>query len=157
MLHPKTTVDYLYEDETMSEGLDKFRNSGYTALPVIDRDGIYVGTVSEGDFLRVMLENNLYSTEAQDDYVISDLIREGWNPPLRVTAPMDELLGQVMEQNFLPIVDDRGCFAGIITRRDIISWFKKQYEKSLANSSDNISELSKEDIFKAADAQFPTD
>lgn len=133
MLHPKTTVDYLYADETMTEGLEKFRNSGYTALPVIDRDGLYVGTVSEGDFLRTMLTYNLYSAEAQDDYVISDLIREGWNPPLRVTAPMDELLLQVMEQNFLPIVDDRGCFAGIITRRDIISWFKKQYEQSLEN------------------------
>ena len=104
----------------------KFRSCGYTALPVINRDGIYVGTVSEGDFMRTMLDNHLYSVEAQEDYVIADLIRKGWNPPLRVTAPMDELLLQVMEQNFLPIVDDRGCFAGIITRRDIISWFCKQ-------------------------------
>ena len=103
--------------------------SAATQLPVITRDGIYVGTVSEGDFLRVMLENNLYSADAQEDYVISDLIRQGWNPPLRVTAPMDELLLQVMDQNFLPIVDDRGCFAGIITRKDIIKYF---YDKSFS-------------------------
>lgn len=129
MLHPKSTVDFLYDDETMRRGLSKLRECGYTALPVITRDGIYVGTVSEGDFLRVMIENNLYSSDAQEDYVISDLIRQGWNPPLRVTAPMDELLLQVMDQNFLPIVDDRGCFAGIITRKDIIKYF---YDKNFS-------------------------
>ena len=70
MLHPKSTVDFLYDDETMRRGLSKLRKCGYTALPVITRDGIYVGTVSEGDFLRVMLENNLYSADAQEDYVM---------------------------------------------------------------------------------------
>lgn len=132
MLHPKNTVAFLYDDETMRSGLIKLKKCGYTALPVINREGLYVGTVSEGDFLRVMLENHLYSDEAREDYIISDLIRKGWNPPLKVTAPMDELLLQVMEQNFLPIVDDRGCFAGIVTRRDIIKYFydkSKQYAK----------------------------
>lgn len=127
MLHPKNTVEFLYDDETMRSGLIKLKKCGYTALPVIDREGLYVGTVSEGDFLRVMLDDHLYSDEAREDYTISDLIRPGWNPPLKVTAPVEELLLQVMEQNFLPIVDDRGCFAGIVTRRDIIKYF---YEKS---------------------------
>ena len=82
-----------------------------------------MGTVSEGDFLRVMLEQHIFSAEAQEDYIIEDLLRTGWNPPIHVTAPMDELLLQVMDQNFLPIVDDRGCFAGIITRKDILKYF----------------------------------
>lgn len=123
MLHPKNTVDFLYNDQTMHEGLEKLRSCGYSALPVIDREGKYIGTVSEGDFLRVMLEQHIFSAEAQEDYIIEDLLRTGWNPPIHVTAPMDELLLQVMDQNFLPIVDDRGCFAGIITRKDILKYF----------------------------------
>lgn len=128
LLHPKNTVDFLYDDETMRSGLIKLKKCGYTALPVIDREGMYVGTVSEGDFLRIMLDEHLYSDDAREDYTISDLIRKGWNPPLKVTAPVEELLLQVMEQNFLPIVDDRGCFAGIVTRRDIIKYFYDKYK-----------------------------
>lgn len=123
MLHPKNTVEYLYIDDTFRDGLLKLKECRYTALPVIDGDGVYVGTVSEGDFLRAMIEKHLFSPDSQEDYVISDIIRDGWNPPLKVTAPVDELLLQVMDQNFLPITDDRGCFAGIITRKDIIKFF----------------------------------
>ena len=129
MLHPKNSVDFLYDDDSVETGLKKLRDCGFTALPVIDNDGIYIGTVSEGDFMRCILDNSTFSPEAREDYAISDIIRDGWNPPLRVTAPMDELLIQVMDQNFLPITDDRGCFVGIITRKDIIRYFFDKYNQ----------------------------
>ena len=50
-LLPKSRIAYLYDDFTIRQGLEKMRNRGYTAIPVITRDGRYVGTVSEGDFL----------------------------------------------------------------------------------------------------------
>ena len=50
-LLPKNRVAYLYDDYTFRQGLEKMRHHGYTAIPVISRDGKYVGTVSEGDFL----------------------------------------------------------------------------------------------------------
>ncbi len=128
LLHPKNTVDFLYDDDTMLDGLNKIRECGYTALPVIDREGNYTGTVSEGDFLRFMTDNCLFAAETQEDYVISDLIRKGWNPPIKVTASMAEVFVQVMDQNFLPVVDDRGCFAGIITRKDIFKYFYDKYK-----------------------------
>ncbi len=132
MLHPKNTVDYLFCDESVYSGLEKFQNCGYTALPVIDRNGIYVGTVSEGDFLRCILEKKAFTAEDQEIYSVSGIIRKGWNPPIKVTAPMDELLLQVMDQNFLPVVDDRGCFAGIVTRKDIIKYF---YDRAKCESA----------------------
>ena len=50
-LLPKSTVAYLYDDYTFRQGLEKMRYHGYTAIPVITREGQYAGTVSEGDFL----------------------------------------------------------------------------------------------------------
>lgn len=47
------------------------------------------------------------------------------NAPVRITAGMDELLDRVMNQNFVPVVDDLGSFIGIVTRRDIIDYFYK--------------------------------
>lgn len=132
LLHPKNDVAFLYDHNSMHQGLDKMCRYGYAALPVINRDGIYIGTVSEGDFLRNILEKEIYSLEEREEYCIADIMRTDWNPAVKVTASMDELLLQVMEQNFLPVVDDRGCFAGIITRKDVIKYF---YDLNSKNSS----------------------
>ena len=50
-LKPKAEVSYLYEDFSMRQGLEKLERSGYTAIPVINRQGEYIGTITEGDFL----------------------------------------------------------------------------------------------------------
>ena len=55
-LLPKSRIAYLYDDFTFRQGLEKMRNRGYTAIPVITRDGRYVGTASEGDFLWKLLD-----------------------------------------------------------------------------------------------------
>lgn len=46
----------------------------------------------------------------------------GWNPPVRVDAPLDALLQSALVHNFIPVVDDRGAFIGIVTRKDILQW-----------------------------------
>ena len=56
-LLPKSNVAYLYDDYTFRQGLEKMRYHGYTAIPVITRNGTYVGTVSEGDFLWQLLSD----------------------------------------------------------------------------------------------------
>ena len=55
LLMPKTLVAYIEEDDTIRQGLEKMRAHGYTAIPVLSKDGHYMGTVSEGDFLWHML------------------------------------------------------------------------------------------------------
>ena len=50
-LRPKISVAYLYSDWTVRHSLEKMKHYGYAAIPVINRDGRYMGTVSEGDFL----------------------------------------------------------------------------------------------------------
>ena len=47
----KSEVTYLYDDMGIKDGLDKLRASGYHAIPLISREGEYIGTVTEGDFL----------------------------------------------------------------------------------------------------------
>ena len=47
LLKHKDSLKYIYEDNTLRQGLEKMRAHSYTAIPVITRDGKYVGTVSE--------------------------------------------------------------------------------------------------------------
>lgn len=132
-LKHKATVAYLYDDCSVRQGLEKMRVHGYTAIPVITHDGKYIGTVSEGDFLWYIVlkktqEQNLKSLE---ECYIKDILRNKRDKAVKVSETMDNLLNMVMEQNFVPVVDDRGVFIGIITRKDIIKYF---YEKEKKDS-----------------------
>ncbi len=127
-LLPKNRVAYLYDDYTFRQGLEKMRHHGYTAIPVISRDGKYVGTVSEGDFLWRLLSDEQDSQWAcsmkdLEQLRVRDILRETQYLPVRITVSMEELLSSAMNQNFIPVVDDTGSFIGIVTRKDIIRYF----------------------------------
>ena len=128
LLLPKNRVAYLYDDYTFRQGLEKMRHHGYTAIPVISRDGKYVGTVSEGDFLWRLLSDEQDSQRAcsmkdLEQLRVRDILRETQYLPVRITVSMEELLSSAMNQNFIPVVDGTGSFIGIVTRKDIIRYF----------------------------------
>lgn len=124
-LIPKSDVAYLYDDCTFRQGLEKMRHHGYTAIPVIDREGRYVGTVSEGDFLWRMLdpdhagEEPAFTMKDMERLRVRDILK-GNHPPVPITVSVEDLLQSAMTQNFVPVVDDLGRFIGIVTRRDIL-------------------------------------
>ena len=129
LLRPTSEVAYVYEDNSLRQGLEKMRRHGYTAVPVIDREGGYVGTVSEGDFLWHMIDYGDADIRKQEAYQIKNILRKDWNMPVKIDETMDELLLRVMDQNFVPVVDDRMRFMGIITRKDVIKYFHSQRKK----------------------------
>ena len=123
LLTPKASVAFLYNHCSLRQGLEKMRHHGYTAIPVITQDGTYAGTVSEGDFLWHMVDHGVYTVKLQEKYFVSDILRDDWNPAVKIDATMDELLLRVMDQNFVPVIDDRRKFMGIITRKDVIKHY----------------------------------
>jgi len=131
-LLPKNRVAYLYDDYTFRQGLEKMRHHGYTAIPVISRNGQYVGTVSEGDFLWQLLSETdpdaqkELSMKSMEQLLVSDLLKKNTYPAVRITVTVDELLDSAMSQNFIPVVDDTGIFIGIVTRKDIIRHFAEE-------------------------------
>ena len=136
-LLPKSRTAYLYDDYTVRQGLEKMRYHGYAAIPVISRDGKYVGTVSEGDFLWSLLsdEGGRRATRSLKDLEklrVRDIFCEENAPPVGITVSMEELLTSAMNQNFVPVVDDLENFIGIITRKDIIRYFAEQQNPSAA-------------------------
>ncbi|MEE1218945.1 MAG: CBS domain-containing protein [Ruminococcus sp.] len=123
LLKHKDSVEYIFEDNTLRQGLEKMHAHRYTAIPVISKDGKYVGTVSEGDFLWYIVEKNTKGIKAQEKFYINEIIRYGFNPAVKIDVTMDELLDRAMKQNFIPVTDDSGVFIGIVTRQDIIKYF----------------------------------
>ena len=50
-LTPKSEVAYIYEDFTIRQTLEKMEYHRYSSIPILTKDGKYVGTITEGDLL----------------------------------------------------------------------------------------------------------
>lgn len=129
LLRPKSTVAFLISDCTVRQGLEKMRAHGYTAIPVINPDGEYIGTVSEGDFLWAVADSGEYNLKNMEKLKLTEIMRGVRDSAVTVTTQMDDLLYKIMEQNFVPVTDDRNIFIGIVTRKDIIKYYYEKEKK----------------------------
>jgi len=132
-LTPKLFVATLYEDSTIRQGLEKMHFYHYTAVPVTTRENIYVGTVSEGDFLWYLVgkadSEDGISLKDMEDLLLRDILKPDRYPPVPITVTVEELLAQAMNRNFIPVVDGRGAFIGIVTRKAIMQYFADPAEE----------------------------
>lgn len=102
----------------------------YTAIPLLDEEGRYVGTVTEGDILRQLRSGGHGGLRDLEKINIKKVHQQKVYKAVRINAEMRDLFDIVVNQNFVPVVDDQQIFIGIIKRSDIISSFKEQLEKS---------------------------
>ena len=98
-LTPKNEVAYVYEDETLRQTLEKMGNRRFSCIPILSREGRYVGTISEGDLLWTMMHLSLSNMK------------------------------EAINQNFVPVIDDQGSFIGIVTRKAILKYCYAKIEQ----------------------------
>ncbi len=124
-LTPKAMCAFLYDDFTMRQALEKMEASGFSALPILNKRGEYRGTLTEGDLLWG-LKNLCYMDIRQAEaHRIMTIAHRRDNVPVRVTTSMQELVERAQGQNFVPVVDDKDAFIGIVTRSAIIRYCKQ--------------------------------
>ena len=126
-LTPKSEVAHLHDHWTLRQGIEKLERSGYTAVPLIDRQGKYIGTVSEGDILRILKKRYDMNLRAAEGVSILAVERKVDIHPVSVDATMEDLVRMAMNQNFVPVIDDNKIFIGIVTRKDIIRFCYERY------------------------------
>ena len=121
-LTPKAMCSFVYDDFTVRQALEKLESSGYAALPILNKRGEYRGSLTEGDLLWA-LKNICYMDMRQaESRRIMEITRRKDNIPVKVTADMHDLVQRASSQNFVPVVDDKDAFIGIITRGAIIKY-----------------------------------
>ena len=121
-LKPKAMCAFLHDDYTIRQALEKMESAGYAALPILNRRGEYRGSISEGDLLWA-LKNICYMDMRQAEARrIMEITRRKDHLPVRVTTNMHDLVERASTQNFVPVVDDKDAFIGIVTRSSIIRY-----------------------------------
>jgi len=124
-LIPKKDVVYLKENATMRQALERMEYHTYSAVPLINDAGKYVGTITEGDLLW-KLKNTLGLTFQNTEGVsLRDVEQHVQNDPVTIDSQMEDLISRAVVQNFVPVVDDQQIFIGIVRRREMIEYCSK--------------------------------
>lgn len=129
-LTPKQDVLYICEDFTLRQTLEKWSNQRYATIPVLKRNGEYVGTITEGDILWGMKTLHGLDLEASEDVPIASFPRRRDYKAVTVTTDMRTLVAAAVDQNFVPVVDDRNVFIGIVPRTAIIKYMLRRMDAS---------------------------
>ena len=129
MMIPKVSTVFLHEQNTVRQGLELMRRHGYTAIPVLDERDMYIGSVTEGDFLRHLLDVGSTDLKDHEQYRIGEILRRDFCPAMSIEADDALVLSSILNQNFVPIVDDRQMLCGIITRRSVIAYLAEVLQR----------------------------
>ena len=121
LMIPKVCTVVLHENNTIRQGLEVLNRCRYTAIPVLDAEERYVGSISEGDFLQHILKTGTTNMKEQERYRIKDILRREFCPALPIEAEFSAVVEALLRQNFVPVVDGRNVFCGIVTRRNLIA------------------------------------
>ena len=127
-LTPTAMCAFIYDDFSVRQALEKMEAAGYAALPILNKRGEYRGTLTEGDLLwalKNMCNMDIRLAEARR---IMEITRRKDHIPVRVNTNMRELVSRASSQNFVPVVDDKDTFIGIVTRSNIVKFcFQELY------------------------------
>ena len=119
---------YLYDDYSLRQAMEKMEYHKYSAVPIINRAGNYVGTLTEGDILWELKDRKLSNLHEAEEIMLRHTNRKRDNEPINVNCNIEDLVMTSMNQNFVPVIDDNGIFIGIVTRKSIIEYCYKQYK-----------------------------
>ncbi len=121
-LIPKNEVVYLTPKTSMRQALERMERQSYSAVPLVDEQGCYAGTITEGDLLWKLKNTENLDLNGMEKIMLKDITFHVKNKPVRIDSRIVDLLSVASEQNFVPVVDDQGVFIGIVRRREIIAY-----------------------------------
>jgi CBS domain-containing protein len=127
-LVPKDEVIYLSPNSTMRQALERMEYHRYSAVPLINEDGKYVGTITEGDLLWKLKHSPEIGFENAHKVLLKDVAQHMIIKPVRIDQQMQDLITLATNQNYVPVVDDNDVFIGIIRRREIIDYCFKLWQ-----------------------------
>ncbi len=128
LLTPKKTTSFLLDISTLRQAIEKFDAHKFSVVPLVDLEGHYVGTLSEGDILRYLKNQSDFNLKMAENVLVKDIDHYRPYKEVKVDALILEVFTLSLEQNFIPVVDDKGVYIGIITRKAIIQHLSEKID-----------------------------
>ncbi|MST61904.1 CBS domain-containing protein [Peptostreptococcus anaerobius] len=120
-LTPKSEVVHVLDTDEIREVLRKLKSHKFSSIPILNKDGNYLGTVKEGDLLWFLELAQTFSDTVLNTNIM-EIPRRLTNETVKVDTNVEDLFTALISQNFVPVIDDSNIFIGIIKRRDVLSY-----------------------------------
>lgn len=128
LLTPKTKVEFLYSDVTIGEAIAKMKKKRYALIPVLERtSNRYLYSISSSDLLYKMV--SLGDVKKAEALPITEVEINRLVIPAPFSKDIESLGDLLSSQNFVPIVDEKGTFLGLVTRRSVFNYLLSERNK----------------------------
>jgi len=118
-MKPKQEVTFVYDFDTVDHAIKVLQKERFTSIPILSKDGKYIGTLSEGDLLYPLYNIG----ESVLNLKISELKRNRDYQAVKITDPLVALITRASDENFVPVIDNNEMFLGIVTRKKLLDYF----------------------------------
>ena len=122
-LIPASSIAFVQEDNPLYHAFLILTKVKYSKIPVLDKDKRVVGLLSLAMITDKMLTNDAISTAPLDTLKVKDVMQTDFDKINFVETTLETQLHLLINNAFLPVVDDRGVFQGLLTRREWIKAF----------------------------------
>ncbi|UPM53365.1 CBS domain-containing protein [Gottfriedia acidiceleris] len=123
---PKNELVFMNINSTMRQALEKMEHHRYSAIPLVDDNGKYVGTLTEGDLLWKLKNTPSLSFTNTEEISLNELSLHNIYEPVSINAQIEDLFTRAIYQNFIPVIDDHEVFIGMVKRKEIIEYCRRQ-------------------------------
>lgn len=122
-LIPASRIAFVQDDNPLYHAFLILTKVKYSKIPVLDPDRHVVGLLSLAMITDKMLGTNEISTDVLNNLKVKDVMQTDFDTINFVQTTLESQLHLLIDNAFLPVVDDRGVFQGILTRREWIKAF----------------------------------
>lgn len=118
-LIPDDKVAHVMDINPLNHALLVLTKVKYTRIPVLNKEGEIVGLVGLSEIVNAMFD----LTEIDPDNLTDLLVKDVMETEIKtITKPYDieYILHLLVDNSFIPLVDEENRFAGIVTRKEIL-------------------------------------
>ncbi|MDF0480289.1 CBS domain-containing protein [Vagococcus sp. PNs007] len=118
-LIPDEKVAHVMDENPLNHALLVLSKVSYSRIPVLNRKGEIVGLIGLSHIMDAMFD----LTEIDPENLNGRLVKDVMDTAIKtITLPYDieYIMHLLVDHPFVPVVDENNCFAGIVTRREIL-------------------------------------
>lgn len=122
-LIPASRIAFVQADNPLYDAFLILTKVKYSKIPVLDKDRKVVGLLSLAMITDEMLKVDKISIDPLNELKVQDVMQTDFDKINFVQTTLETQLHLLVDNAFLPVVDDRGIFQGLLTRREWIKAF----------------------------------
>ena len=124
-----TYVSPVGNESSIGDAYEKLMSSKFSTLPVVDQEGKMKGMVSLSDFYESDAWKNLgLKSQVHNFLGVEEMVKPA-RVSLRPEMNLETALSNMSDEEFVPVIEDGGRYAGLLVKNDLVNLYNKEVVK----------------------------